>query len=266
MHDLPQLQSVLDRAAIEAKSAPVYRFHGSVNPANRTPIPLMAAPDVAVKDGVATLRLYEPIDSWGGEWGVSAAEFARAVDSLDNTVTEIRLHINSPGGEVWQALAMLNTLRAHPARLVAIVDGIAASAASFIAVAADETVMGENSQMMIHDAAGLCWGNADEMHSCGALLDQVSGNIASIYAAKSGRTVDEIRVQMKAETWLTAQGAVDAGFADNVAMPMPIDEPVASAGSRDATVSTDAPPANANANATLVAYAQRRHRMNARKA
>ena len=125
--------------------------------------PKAQLPAAEVADGVATMRLYDPIDSWGEYWGVSAKEFAQALDDLPSNVTEIRLHINSPGGDVFDGVAIVNSLRSHPARVVAVVDGIAASAASFIATAADETIMAPNSEMMIHDAWGLCVGNAAEM-------------------------------------------------------------------------------------------------------
>lgn len=173
-------------------------------------------PAAEVADGVATIRLYDPIDSWGEYWGVSAKEFAQVLDALPADVTEIRLHINSPGGEVFDAIALLNALRAHDARVVAIVDGIAASAASVVAVGADELVMAPNSELMIHDAWGLCVGNAADMASMGDLLDHISNNIASIYAAKAGGTTTDWRAAMERESWFSADEAVAAGLADRV--------------------------------------------------
>lgn len=217
MRDLPSLHPLLDRASLRATEQPRYRFHGHRNPADRQRIPLLdSMPTGTVVDGVATLRLYEPIDSWGGIWGVSAVEFLEVLDQVADA-TEIQLHINSPGGEVWEALAILNSLRQHSANVVATVDGIAASAASFIAVAADETVMAPNTQLMIHDAWGVVAGNAAEMHAYGDLLDQVSDNIASIYADKSGDSVDHWRAAMQRESWYTAAEAVDLKLADRVA-------------------------------------------------
>ena len=165
---------------------------------------------------VAVFRLYDPIDSWGEFWGVSAKEFASALDELPDTVEEIRLHINSPGGEVYEGIAVLNTLRAHKARVVAIVDGIAASAASFIAAGADEVIMAKNSELMIHDAWGLCVGNAEDMRKLAEDLDRLSANIASIYADKAGGTVEQWRAAMTEETWYSAEEAVEAGLADRV--------------------------------------------------
>ena len=173
---------------------------------------------------MATLRLYDPIDSWGGEWGVSAKEFTRALDALPDDTAEIRLHINSPGGEVFEAVTILNNLRRHRARVVAIVDGLAASAASFLAAGADELIMGRNSELMIHDAWGLCVGNAGDMRDIAGRLDALSDNIASIYASKADGSTEEWRAAMLAETWYSADEAVAAGLADVVESGVEPDE------------------------------------------
>lgn len=194
-----------------------YRFHGRKPPQEGERTPLRAeSPEPDQTDGVATLRLYDPIDSWGGYWGISAKEFADTLDGLEDDVEEIRLHINSPGGEVFEGIAILNQLRNHKARVVAVVDGLAASAASFIATGADEVVMGRNTELMIHDAWGICIGNAADMRDLAGRLDHLSANIAGIYAAKSGGTVDDWRAAMLAETWYSADEAVEAGLADRV--------------------------------------------------
>jgi len=185
--------------------------------------PQNAVPTVRIDGTTATLRLFDPIDSWGEWWGMSAKELAEALDDLPSHIDTIELLINSPGGDAFDGLAMVNVLRAHPARTVAVVQGIAASAASFIACAADECVMAPNSTLMIHDAWGVCVGNADDMLTFGGVLDQLSGNLADIYAAKSGRDVADMRSAMKTETWYTAAEAVAAGLADSVgAEPEPV--------------------------------------------
>lgn len=187
------------------------------SPENYQRTPLRAeSPQGPVEDGVAVLRLYDPIDSWGGDWGVSAKEFARTLDDLTD-VGEIRLHVNSPGGEVFEGVAIMNLLREHPAKVTAVVDGLAASAASFIAASADEMVMGRNAELMIHDAWGLGIGNAADMRDLADRLDHLSNNIASVYAAKAGGTVQDWRDAMLAETWYSAEEAVTAGLADRVA-------------------------------------------------
>ena len=207
-----------------------YRFRGRVAPTARTRTPILAeapAPDVA--DGVAKLRLYDPIDSWGGYWGVSAKEFVQALDEVGTDVGEIHLHINSPGGEVFEGIAILNALRNHPARVTAIVDGLAASAASFVAAGADEVVMGRNTELMIHDAWGIAVGPAADMRDMAMRLDQLSDNIASVYAGKAGGTVADWRTAMLAETWYSAQEAVDAGLADRVEGAEPDDQAASNA-------------------------------------
>jgi enoyl-CoA hydratase/carnithine racemase len=112
----------------------------------------------------------------------------------------------------------MNQLRRHPARVTAVVDGLAASAASFIAAAADEVVMAPNSEMMIHDAWGIALGPASEMHDAGDRLDRISDNIASVYAGRPNSPADAgaWRQLMLAETWFSAGEAVTAGLADRV--------------------------------------------------
>src|SRR3954451_13791039 len=178
-----------------------YRFHGE-NPPKRVANELPAGP---VENGTAVLRLYDPIDSWGGEWGVSAKEFTTALDQLPADVHTIQLHVNSPGGEVFDGIAILNALRNHSAKVIAVVDGIAASAASFIAAGADEVVMGKNAELMIHDARGISIGNAADMQQMADLLNHLSDNIARVYTAKAGGKVEDWRQAMLAETWYSAE-------------------------------------------------------------
>lgn len=195
-----------------------FRFRGQAVPQPGSRASVLAFAPAAEGDeaGVATLRLYDPIDSYGEYWGVSAKEFAAALAALPSDTQEIRLHINSPGGEVFEAVAILNQLRQHRARVVAIVDGIAASAASFLAAGADETIMAPNSTLMVHDAWGICVGNAADMRDLGDLLDKLSDNIASIYSAKAGGSIEDWRSVMLAEAWFTAEESVAAGLADSV--------------------------------------------------
>lgn len=159
----------------------------------------------------AQVYLYDAISGW---FGVTAKDFARDWNALD--VDQIDLFINSPGGDVFDALAILNVIRRTEARVVAHVDGIAASAASFIAMGADELVMGRNSELMIHDASGLCWGPAEDMQKMSDDLARISDNIASIYAEKAGGEASTWREAMLAETWYSADEAVTAGLADRV--------------------------------------------------
>ena len=188
-----------------------YRFRGETPPTEASRASVL---DADTSNGVAELFLYDPIDSWGGYWGVSAKEFAEALGALPEDTAEIHLHINSPGGEIWDAMAIVNQLRRHPARIVAVVDGIAASAASVIAATADETVMGVGAQLMVHDAWGIAIGDEADMVTAGSRLSKDSNAIAAVYAQKAGGTVDEWRDLMRAETWFYGAEAVEAGLAD----------------------------------------------------
>jgi ATP-dependent protease ClpP protease subunit len=162
--------------------------------------------------GIASLHLYGVV---GGFWGdIVASDVVREIRELD--VATLNVYINSPGGDVFDGIAIRNAIRQSSAHVVAHVDGLAASAASFIACAADELVMGENAELMIHDAWTIVLGNADELRTEADNLDRISDNIAAMYAEKAGGTAAAWRDVMKAETWYTAGEAVAAGLADRV--------------------------------------------------
>jgi ATP-dependent protease ClpP protease subunit len=166
----------------------------------------------ASDDRRASLHLYGVI---GAYWdGIDASEVVPAIRALD--VDTIDLFVNSPGGNVYDGIAIRNALRQHSAHVVVTIDGLAASAASFIACAGDEVVMGENAEFMIHDAWGLSIGNAADMRTAADDLDRISDNIAAMYAAKAGGEASAWRDLMKAETWYTADEAVAAGLADRL--------------------------------------------------
>ena len=177
--------------------------------------------------GVATIRLYDPVDSWGGPFGVSAKEFVDTLDALPEETEEIRLLINCPGGEVWEGMAIYNSLRSHKARVVTVVEGLAASAASFIAMAGDEVIMRPASELMIHDAWIVGIGNADGLREIADRIDAETMLIAGIYAEKAGTAVDMWREAMRAETWFSPSEAVEAGLVDRVESGVP--SPAASA-------------------------------------
>lgn len=175
------------------------------------------SPAVTVNGADATIRLYDVIDEWGDWWGTSASEFVAELDALPATVETVTVLINSPGGSVFEAIAMMNALRRHPARVVAVVEGLAASAASYIAASADETVMMPTSQMMIHAAWGGCRGDSADMREMADLLDHLTLAICEVYEAKSGRPADEWFDDLAGvDVWMSAQEAVAAGLADRV--------------------------------------------------
>jgi len=216
-------------------SSPLYRFWGRTPPGPEAGRHAVVRAEVASTESTeATLYLYGPIDSWGGYWGVSAAEVAEALSNLPSGTTDLTIRINSPGGEVFEAVAIMNLLRDHSARITARVDGLAASAASFLAVSADETIMGGNTELMIHDAWGLAIGNAADMRQYAELLDRTSNDIAAVYAAKAGNDAAFWRDYMLKESWFDAQEAVDLGLADSVNTgkdDAPVEEDTAAAAS-----------------------------------
>lgn len=162
----------------------------------------------------ADVYIYAEIgDSFWGD-SVSAGDFVREFAAVD--ADEITVHLNSPGGNFWDSVAIANALRAHPARVITRVDGLAASGASLVAIAGAEVVVAQGSQMMVHEASGLALGTAAEMEEMKAVLDKISDNMAGQYAAKAGGTVEEWRDIQRAETWYNADEAVEANLADRV--------------------------------------------------
>lgn len=157
----------------------------------------------------AEVMIYDDIGGW---FGTYADEFVEELRGI--TAPRMRVRINSPGGSVFEGIAIANALRLHPADVTVQIDGIAASIASVIAMAGDRVVMMPQSQLMIHDASGLCMGNATDMAEMAALLDRQSDNIADVYATRAGGTREEWRERMRAETWYLAGEAVAAGLAD----------------------------------------------------
>lgn len=159
----------------------------------------------------AEVLIYDEI----GEWGVTAQDFVRELQALD--VRSILLRINSPGGSVFDGIAIYNALRNHSATVETIVDGLAASAASFILQAGDTRTAERTGQVMIHDAHGVALGNAGTMREMADLLDKASDNIASIYAERSGMTAEHWREEMRAERWYSSEEALAAGLVDRIA-------------------------------------------------
>jgi ATP-dependent Clp endopeptidase proteolytic subunit ClpP len=165
----------------------------------------------AQADGPALMHLYDEI----GFFGVWPAD---VVDALSGIKGDVEVHLNSPGGSVFDGLTIYNTLKEHPGNVGVVVDGLAASAASFIAMAASpgQLEMTPNGTVMIHEAWGGCVGPEAEMRAAADVLGQQTANIASIYAERGGRTAAEYRELMAAETWAVGQEAVDLGLADRV--------------------------------------------------
>jgi len=162
------------------------------------------------------LWIYDVIDSWGGDWGVSAADVIDALQLIGD-VPEISVRINSPGGDYFEGVAIHNALVRNGARVTVYVDALAASAASVIAMAGDEIVMGPGSQLMIHEASSMAYGTAADFRHAAQMLDQTNDDVAGFYASRAGGDQETWRAAVAVETWYTALQAVAAGLADRVA-------------------------------------------------
>lgn len=172
------------------------------------------------KEGdTVTIYIYDAIvsDDITAQWwgGVSAETLVPEIRNIKGGT--INLRINSPGGDVFAAQAVCQAIRDTGAKVVAKIDGYAASAATVIAAAADECEISEGGFYMIHNAWTFAMGNASDMTATAALLNKVDGTLAAQYAKKSGMDVDDVRAAMDAETWYTADEAVAAGLVDRIA-------------------------------------------------
>lgn len=174
----------------------------------------------AAPDGSAdTLYLYDMIvdSDVEAEWwgGVSPEAFIKTLNAM--TAPTIHLRVKSPGGSVFAARAMEQALREHKSQIIAHVDGLAASAASFLITGADEIVAAPGSFIMIHKAWTLDFGNADDLRKTAGLLDQIDESLVKTYAAHTGQESQQILDWMAAETWFEADKAAELGFVSRVA-------------------------------------------------
>lgn len=163
----------------------------------------------------AVLHVYGTIGS--NEWwdDVASPSLVRELDTLD--VDEVTMYVNSPGGIADDGVAIMNALARNKAKVTAFVDGLAASAATIVILGADEIVMGAGSRLMIHDAWSIAWGQASVLQKAAERLDKLSQTLAGLYAQRAGGDAAQWRAAMEAETWYTAEEAVEAGLADRVA-------------------------------------------------
>jgi HK97 family phage prohead protease len=172
-------------------------------------------------DDVPTVFIFDEI---GGSLGVSAKRFVAELEEIDAPLIKVR--INSPGGSVFDAIAIHSALLHHSARIQVYVDGYAASAASVIAMAGDEVIMMPGSQLMIHDASMVEDGNAADHAKASTFLDRESDNIAGMYQRRGGGEVGEWRALMFEETWMFADEAVEMKLADRTEHARPVLDPV----------------------------------------
>ncbi len=164
----------------------------------------------------AEITIYAAIGNYWFEDSVSAKTFADELKELPKSIETINVRINSPGGDVFDGITIYNRLKQHKAKVVVYIDAIAASIASIIAMAGDEIVMGEGSQIMIHKPMTGIYGNSLEMQDVMDRLDDIEEQMLSIYQRRTGTDRAEIRAMVAKETWLDAETAVELGFANRI--------------------------------------------------
>lgn len=165
-------------------------------------------------DGELVLHVYDVIgqDFFGD--GITVQSIQSAIKDAGN-IDRVTMRINSPGGDLFEATAIYNVLRGLDKPVTVLVDGLAASAASIVAMAGDKVSMGKGSMMMIHRAMMMAMGNSEDMRKAGDILDTVSDSAADVYVARTGMDKKEVLKMMKNETWLGADECVENKFADN---------------------------------------------------
>lgn len=167
----------------------------------------------------AEIWIYESIgeDFWSGG-GVTAKKFQEELAAIK--AKQIDLHINSPGGAVFEGVTIYNLIKQHEASVTTYIDGLAASIASVIALAGDRVVMADNALFMIHNPSGLVMGTSGDMRKMADVLDKIRSTMSGVYSGKSGKPEDEINTMLDEETWMTAAEAKEAGFVDEIAEEM----------------------------------------------
>ena len=151
------------------------------------------------------------IDSY---WGASAKSLITSLaGQADKTV---HMHINSPGGDVFEARAMAAAVVAHSGEVIGHIEGVCASAATYLALACSQVRMAEGSLFMVHNSWTMAYGNKEELRTTADLLDKIDGTIIADYARKTGATNEQVVAWMDATTWFTAQEALDAKFIDAI--------------------------------------------------
>jgi ATP-dependent Clp protease protease subunit len=162
------------------------------------------------------LMLYGDISEmtwWGDE--VTPKQFKKDLDALGD-IKNLNIYINSGGGDVFAGQAIHSMLKRHSANKTVYVDGLAASIASVIAMAGDKVIMPKNAMMMIHNAWTISMGNAQDFRKLADDMDKIDESIQTTYVGKTGMDKQKIADMMNAETWMTAEEAVEKGFADEI--------------------------------------------------
>ncbi len=182
----------------------------------RTKWASLEVPTLAASPAEITILDNIGMDFWTGE-GTTAARIKSELKAIGNN--PVLVYLNSPGGDAFEGVAIYNLLREHKGEVTIRVLGMAASAASVIAMAGDKIELGEATSIMIHSAWGVVVGNRNDMRDFADMLDKLDRSIADVYAQRSGQKVDDVLQMMSDETWMYGEDAVSKGFADYVMPP-----------------------------------------------
>jgi ATP-dependent Clp protease, protease subunit len=166
---------------------------------------------VSASSDNATITMYDAIGSDGWSEGVTAKRISAALRSIGDR--DVTVSLNSPGGDFFEGIAIYNLLREHPYKVTVKVVGLAASAASIIAMAGDEIQVAKTGFLMIHNAWVFAVGNRHDLRAAAEVLDEFDGVMADLYADASGITKKQAAKMMDEETWMSGQAAIDLGFA-----------------------------------------------------
>lgn len=164
-------------------------------------------------DGTNEIVIYGDV---GDSWLFDSTSAKEVKNAIDNMTGDISIRLNSPGGDAFDGIAIYNLLKNHEGKVIVNVDGWAASAASIIAMAADEIVMGTGTMLMIHEAWTIAFGNKTDIDKTMNALEGLDESLADIYMTRFKGERSEVETMMVNETWFTASEAVDIGLADNV--------------------------------------------------
>lgn len=186
---------------------------GAVPPMNRAPSGSQGHGlyHVNATDTSADVMIYGAIGGWDG---IAAEDLVPEIATLG--VDTINVRMNSPGGSVFDGLAIYNALATHDAHVIVHIEGLSASIASIIAMAGDEIRIGESANLMIHKPWSIALGDADAFRSEADILDKLQDGLLAVYVARSGRDAADVSAKINAETWFRGQEAVDFGLADTV--------------------------------------------------
>lgn len=173
-----------------------------------------------VAGDTAEVFIYDEIGAGFWTEGVTAKAFIEEVNAI--TAPNIALHINSPGGSVFDGVAIHNALKRHSATVTVYIDGLAASIASIIALAGEHIVMADNALFMIHNPWGGVQGDSADMRKMADVLDKIRDTLVNTYMERTGMDVETLNALLEAETWYTAQEALAAGFIDEIGVSMQV--------------------------------------------